>query len=298
MGERRLLAANKAGKRLTQFTGALRRPWRHLGLMSTLRDARRAGLAPAAGLIEWKYLGDYLGRQFDADARCSIIGRHYRFLLDRLDGSAAAHWALRSTLWESASEVSGAVRRIIHRPATLAPMEGECELVFTADDEVLATLTFTVLAGGIGTMPCRTALSIGGLQGALAARSAIRAAARENGEIAPAAMLLIAARSLAEALDVEMLAGISNSDHIARIYAGDAMRFDYDQLWTDLGGEPGLFGWFWIDPREHPQRSLSHLSSAHRARARRRAAHRRGLQEQIRNRLEVLLAPPIRAAAE
>jgi uncharacterized protein VirK/YbjX len=283
MSKFEVFAMDKAGKRLSQLSTALRHPLHHLDLQAVLQKARQAGLMANDRSIAWKYLGGYLGRHFGPATRRKILADHYNFLLGCLhDGGARHDWAAGLTVWTNRGNAGDADYRITLAPSVRAPMEGESELTFTANGVMLGTLTFSFVdaevagVGGVGTT-----LFVGGVQGSIGCRAEIRAAARDNGEISPTAMLVIAAKALAEVFDATCILCTSNEQQVARVYAGEALMFDYDRLWTELGATQAGGGSFVIDPHEAAQRCLAHLSSAHRARARRKTALKDRLQAEM-----------------
>jgi uncharacterized protein VirK/YbjX len=278
-----------AVRRARQFGVLVRHPLRHARLWRTLIRARNRGHLAADAMAAFKYLGDYLSHGMSQDDRLDAIHYHYSYLAlypllaRRIAGTPQERaWGGGVTLWQHA-DAEGRVARVVLRGSEMAPMEGEGELAFHVDGKRLCTLTFVILDGtlvGAGPAP---ALFVGGVQGAYRAREAIRLAARGNDEIAPLTMLLIALRSLADAIGIGTIAGTSSAVQAARgtLVDGRGMTHDYDDFWQQAGGTLGLRGYYLsaVAAETSPD---APVTGKHRSRTRRRRQRRLDIRASIR----------------
>jgi uncharacterized protein VirK/YbjX len=136
-------------------------------------------------------------------------------------------------LWEQAFDAHRAT--ILLSRSELGPMEGEWQLQLMLDDAVLCTLSF-VFASMPHFDPDREVVClIGGIQGGLDCRSAIRIAAKANHEISPTTMLILAVKATSQALAAGAVFGVCSRDRIAEVYVADRITAYYDMLWNNLG---------------------------------------------------------------
>lgn len=280
------------GRRLRQLGQIARHPWRHWRTLRLLMSARREGVAASDDLSTgWKYLGDYLAAGFGTAERAALIMSHYAYLLERLPRNELRRdWAGSMILWERRA---GDVRYAIALgQAMVCPMEGEAQLCFYRDAARLFTLTFSLIDGPLLGLSGERAMFIGGMQGGYACQQENRAAARDNGEVAPATMLVLAARAVAEALGVAHIAAVSSRRQASASYASEKIRFRYDDWWEQLGSRRIADGLFLLDPPGAGQRSLSHLSAAHRKRALRKTRLKAELAAEMRTAFRRRLTAP------
>jgi Protein of unknown function (DUF535) len=163
--------------------------------------------------------------------------------------------------------------------ATLAPMEGEAQLRFSLGNLTLCTLTFCFLEGANIGLPSDVVLLIGGLQGAANRRREIRMAAKANGEISPAASLLLAAKAIAMAFRVQYVVGVSTDQHIAWGYAREKISLSYDDMWLKAGGTRVDEGFFVLAPGT--EKPLKDIPISHRQRTRRKRMLQGELQDAV-----------------
>lgn len=271
-------------RRLGQLSTMLAHPVEQLQLRRALRRARAAGVAAACGRsVPFKYVGDYLAAGFARGDRLAALVHHYELLA--ATPGAAALWRAPVTLWDRDDE-EGRRHAVILQRALLAPMEGEAELVFTLDGERLFTLTFTIVDGAAVGAAAGPLLLIGGAQGRYAARESLRYAARANGEIAPATLLLLAAAVLAERLGMVALAGPSNRTQVAALYVvdGRSSSLDYDAFWTAAGAAATARDFFLLAATPEVEDDAE-ITGKHRARTRRRRRLRAELRAAMHERL-------------
>ncbi len=230
----RIRSVSDFARRLRQLLVLLFHPSDHRIYVQETNGYIDRGIARDGFFQRHKYLGDYLARSLTPNTRRHIILSHYRFV-----GKKVADPALREiidhgiVLWEQVFDAHRAT--ILLSRSELGPMEGEWQLQFMLDDLVLCTLSF-VFASMPHFDPDREVVClIGGIQGGLDCRSAIRIAAKANHEIAPTTMLILAVKATAQALGAGAVYGVCSRDRIAEVYAADRITADYDAIWHSLG---------------------------------------------------------------
>jgi uncharacterized protein VirK/YbjX len=223
-----------------------------------------------------------------ADRRRALAG-HYR----RLEAIACASpgldgWCDGMLLWEAPTEGEHSLG-VFLEPAKFAPMEGELQLRFAWGRRNLFTLTFLFAPGDLFANPADTILFIGGVQGAVDCRVEMREAAKSNGEIAPAVMLLLTIRALAKILDIEQIVAAGEEEQISKSYASDRMKLDYRKFWTEAGGLRR--GSYYILPIENIEKPLHEIPISHRSRTRRKRERKRHISDAIETQLRLSVAP-------
>lgn len=223
-----------------------------------------------------KYLGDCFALSLTTAQRRHALVQHHWASSQTFPRAVASEISKGVTLWQR--DIPNEAPLVLAlEPAAIAPMEGELQFKFSYRS-YLHVLTFLFAPGHLFGSDCRTVIFIGGVQGRVGCREEIRAAAKLNREIAPAAVLLLAAQALAEELETELLA-VGEADQISMSYSPSMVRFDYEAFWTEMGGSRGAR--FYRLPLHSPQRPLSSIGLSHRARTRRKR------EEKFRIRAEI-----------
>ena len=272
----------KLGKRARQLFHLGRDPIGHWRFSRRL-EALGGGVHRYAS---FKYLGDYLALPMTVgDRRRALIG-HYE-AIDR-SGLAARKASLNAgiLLWQGEVADDKPPLRIYLEPARLAPMEGELQLRFAFRSD-LFFLTFILSSGEPFDVNAASILYIGGAQGGYQCRAETREAAKRNGEISPAAMLMIAVQALVRTMQVDGLIAVSANHQISRSYAHDQIKLDYHCFWTEAGGT--RHSRYYHLPRDTVSKSLGEISQTHRARTRRKREAKAVVRAQIEQRLTDLL---------
>lgn len=279
----RLLASpKKLVKRANQLCYFLSHRAEHSEYRRVIRAARAAGVASNEKLLDLKYLGVYLSERMGTEARRQILIHHYTFLTGKVrDAVRARQWLGGVTLWQRSDENIGQTFRIVLEPSMLSPMEGESQLRFSMGDITLCTLTFSFLLGDDIELDHGQILFIGGVQGGVDCRDPIRTAAKSNGEVAPADMLLIGAKAIAEAMGVPFIVGVSSERQAAAGYAGKKIALSYDAMWLQAGSTRTANGFFIVSPCVE-ERPLEDIAARHRARTRRKRLLKSEIRTQIR----------------
>jgi len=114
----------------------------------------------------------------------------------------------------------------------------------------------------------------------------MRQAAKDNGEISPAAMLLLTVRALAKVLDIGQIFAVAEEDQISKGYASDKVKLDYHSFWRQAGGV--RHGTFYKLFNESVEKPLNEIPITHRARTRRKRERKARIRETIEARLQLL----------
>jgi hypothetical protein len=230
--------------------------------------------------IPYKFVGSYLARFFSTEDRLRILTNHFRFFQDCFGDSSNRIFPLYGvTVW---SKTLGTDLFSIRMSLPgRAFMEGDICLVFSMNESVLHTMTFSFVPGEMLGVDAPQVIFIGGSQGTRAESGMHRHAAKSNGEICPATMLLLALRALARALGIGDLVGVCSKDH-STLYITDApsdYQSAYDDFWQTNGGERGDRGYRMS--AAIPDKPITLASSSHRSRARRKRARKQELMDEI-----------------
>ena len=215
-------------------------------------------------------------------ARMQALTGHY-LRLGSLAGASARYvnWRDSIVLWELGQGEPHGSLRIFLEPAW-APREGALQLRFSSGRRDLFRLTFLFAPGDLFGCPAETVLFIGGAQGGADCRIEMRQAAKANGEISPAAMLLLTGRALAKVLDIGQIFAVAQEDQISK----DKVQLDYHSFWSKAGGV--RHGNFYKLLNERVEKPLSEIPITHRARTRRKRERKARIRETIEARLQLL----------
>lgn len=218
-----------------------------------------------------KGLGMYLAWNLTIRERMTILRHHYRFAVGALGVRLALAVATRGvTLWQHQAGPDYFEVRL--NDSNGFYMEGEFALTYLMNGQPLHSLAFSFAPGGVLGVPGDRAIAIGASQGTAGAAGLARSAAKANGEVAPADLLMIVLRSLATALEVPVLAAVPCRGQIARIVQEDPERFHatYDGFWESHGGVRHQ-GWYLL-PLAAPEKPIHLVARPHRRRALRKRA--------------------------
>ncbi len=155
-------------------------------------------------------------------------------------------------------------------------LEGDLLLEHAIDRETLYRFSFAIVPAGI--LGRSETVVIGGSQGVHGTGLLTRAAAKANGEINPAATLMIALRALCQALGIGEIHGV-RADNQPVVYArADHNLGAYDSLWAQHGGSAQ--GGFYVMDARLSDDSQS-LDSGHRSRTRRKRRLKQAILDDI-----------------
>ena len=284
MGQIQLVRSGTLVKRLRQLAYLCRHPFDHYRCSSVIRRAQ----LPGYPLIALKYLGDHLSLSLHTPKRRQALMGHYSALPKLLRPAVRRRLGDGVLLWQKDLPGDCPPLSIILEPSRLAPMEGELQLTFSFRTELLV-LTFLLAPGPVFDVSARSVLFIGGVQGRIGSREEMREASKLNGEISPAAMLILAIQAFARAAGVDELIAIGENDHISMAYSPSAIRFDYCDFWTKAGG--ARVGPYHRIPIETPQKPLSEIPLTHRGRTKRKREAKSLIRQRLERRFRHILAP-------
>ena len=288
--DRILISPSKARKRARQIIYFVSHLPEHANYRRVLRAARRSGVVGADLLIDLKYLGVYLAEFMSTETRRGILSFHYAFLTRKFgDAELGRLWTDGVVIWHRCDETVGQEFSITVEQSALSPMEGESQLRFLMGATMLCTLTFSFLDGASIGLPAAEVLFIGGVQGGANCRREIRIAAKANGEIAPASMLLVATTAIAERFGAGTIAGVSTEDQAAMGHAGDKISLSYDAMWLEAGATRTGNGFFQVVPGS--EKPLHMICSRRRSRTRRKRQLKLQVKNAILQRMDELFGP-------
>jgi len=274
------------GKRARQILALIR----HVpGLIGLADQIRRAGFGAAARshpVLVFKYLGQHLANSFGTATRLRILSHHYGTLAERLPDLRKLGFPHNEiVLWSHRADATTFTIGLC-MPASHY-LEGDLSLVFSVNSIRLHKLSFTCVPGEEAGLKARTALLIGGSQGFPGTSELIRHASKANGEICPAAMLILGLQALANRLGADAILGVGADEQTSlRAHPGEA-KSRYDAFWEMSGAERD--GRFYRLPTGVAWKDTAHLTSAHRARARRKRELKERILAQIRVNTERIL---------
>ena len=296
MARPRLLDRRKSLKRLSQLIYVSSHLPSHYRCAASIRRSRLAHDA----LTSLKYLGDHLALSLTKAQRRQALTGHYALLEQLVDRAVGRELSEGILVWQKDVGGGEPPMSIVLERSTLAPMEGELQLRFSFRTD-LYVLTFVLVPGTMFGADCERALFVGGVQGRFGAREELRAVSRLNGEISPAAMLILTVQALAAIWDIDAIIGIADDEHVARSYSPSKLKFDYHRFWTDAGAVRA--GLYYRVPIQTSHKPLSEISLSHRRRTKHKREAKRVVKASIirtlRNSLQCGYDPtPTAIAAE
>jgi uncharacterized protein VirK/YbjX len=277
----KVFRGGKIAKRLAQIAYLCAHPIEHFRCVSAIR---KCGMP--AGLNAMKYLGDYLTRTLAPARRRDALRSHYerlRYFIPPLTPSDLQEGVL---IWTRHVAADGPPLRLVLEPARYAAMEGELQLRFAFKSD-LYVLTFLFAAGHIFERQDPTVIFIGGVQGLIGAREEIREAAKLNGEIDPATMLIIALQALAAGTGVDEIIAVGEEDQVSMGYAREKISLDYRGFWLDLGAAP--CGRHYRLPLTFTHKPLAEIPGPHRRRSKRKRRDKQLIRQEIDGRVAQLV---------
>jgi hypothetical protein len=134
---------------------------------------------------------------------------------------------------------------------------------------------------------------IGALQGRLGGgEEVVKVATKAMHGLRPKFLMVFLAQEMIRALRVDRLLGVGNRIQVFRanpyrfLHPSKDIRFDYDALWQEAGGEPAEEGWFQL-PLRTQRRAEEDFPSNKRAMYRKRYA----LMDELSRQLKIQLVP-------
>lgn len=225
----------------------------------------------------YKYLGNYLARNFSKRDRLSIVINHYYFLSKHAKPGFFASILRETVIWSQCiNELNIAIK--IKFPVGI-DFDGDLTLVFEMDDNPIYAVSFTFIPTSLIDGSSNQAIFVGRVQGT-AEFDLIKKATKSLSDITPAALLIAALQGVGTAFNIDKIIGISNERHLYR-YTRDSKQhfFDYDSFWSSFNVEKEN-GFFHL-PIPFPEKPLSSLKPNHRSRTVRKRAYKKELSMSI-----------------
>ncbi|MGI4871550.1 MAG: DUF535 family protein [Janthinobacterium lividum] len=240
--------------------------------------------------LGYKYLGECLATDLTRKNRLASVLHHYDYLLAQARPAFFNQVLREQQLWQE--ERAGQVFSINLAYPFDTDFEGELSVQFRLNTTLLYTITFTLVPGWVVQSPCLSAALVSRVQGTRNF-ALIKQATKLLHDIAPSALLMQALYGLAQAFDIQAVAGVSNEQQLCSTKV--AYHFDYDGFWQQLGAGPAVNGLFNL-PLSPVVKPLEAVKANHRSRTVRKRYYKQLLQDSIQRYVrEHLLAEPAAA---
>ena len=218
-----------------------------------------------------KYFGNYLARRFSTNkkTRREILKFHYQHLIKHVtDDFFVKMLEDENVLWDE--EIDGNNYTISLSPNVKFSKEGDLRLTFDQNKTPIYELSFTVVPGYLINSTADQVLLVANVQGARGELERIRQATKACDGVKPPYLLMTAAGSIASALAINIIAGVSNKEHIVPLeIRPPEFSFDYDAFWETLTFKRGPVGIYEVSV-PFPQRHLRQIIHDRRHRAKRK----------------------------
>jgi len=213
-----------------------------------------------------RYFGHYLANSFNKKTiRREILKFHHQYLREHVVESFYEQLLeSESLLW---NEIIDENKYTISLAQNLRHVEGDLRLVFRQNGNLMYKIYFTIVPGRLINHAVNQVLLVGLIQGAREQSEAIRTATRACRDIAPPYLLIAAAESIAGALAIDAIAGISNEELLSK--PAESCFFDYNKFWETFAVKKKGAGFYEI-PVPIPQKPLEQINVGHRRRTRRK----------------------------
>jgi uncharacterized protein VirK/YbjX len=218
-----------------------------------------------------KYFGNYLAKRFSTNknSRRVILKFHYQHLIKHVtDDFFVKMLEHEIVLWDE--EIDGNNYTISLSPNVKVPKEGDLRLALYQNRTLIYALSFTVVPGRLINSAADQVLLVANLQGARGELERIRVATKACDGVMPPYLLMTAAGSIASALATNIIAGVSNKEHVLPLeIRPPEFSFDYDVFWETFTFQRGPVGIYEISV-PFTERHLGQISHDRRHRAKRK----------------------------
>lgn len=260
----------------------------YLAFRQRLSRSRYGRIIPKGDpFFDRKFVTPYLATFFTPADRLAIQ-THLCDSLDSLfrDESVVARLKDGIVLWSA--ETDGHTQSISLRLPVRTMLEGDLTIEHSFDGERLYRMSFSFVPGHLLGLPDAQVLFVGGSQGVHGTAEKVRQAAKLNGEITPADMLLIALRAMGQAMGIEQICGVA-ATHQPVVHAKAGLSLGaYDDLWIRNHGEAhARFFAMLVWPVE-----THAVEGGNKSRTRRKRKLRQALTDQIARDFAVHVVPP------
>lgn len=240
-----------------------------------------------------KYLSGYLAKSLGKRARRDALLHHYRCIADR----AAPDFLQRVLnvpfeLWSRKDDNGCYSMALTFNTAN--DYEGDLSVVFTSATQRIFEISFTIVPGSAIGSDTSELLFVGRVQGVKHKLAEIKGATKACKSAAPQEMLMVAIQTIARALGIAAIAGVTEDDQLAKLPNKD-FRFDYNAFWENWDGRRTRH--FYEIPVTLQQAMMPDTQSRNRQRRRKKREFKREAALQIAARLEALFPARRRIAA-
>jgi glycosyltransferase involved in cell wall biosynthesis/uncharacterized protein VirK/YbjX len=238
----------------------------HVRFIKIMRLPHTRALLRHYPMVAYRYFGTYLATSFTKKVRREILKSHYLYLTQRVrDTFFLQVLRDRPRLWQTNinEDVFAITLSFTHKQH----YEGDLLLEFEKNGMPLYHLSFTIAPGHPTGSTAAHVVAIGRIQGLRGQFEEIRRATKQCRDIALPQLLVAAAQGIADALDLNVIAGVRNHEQITLNLDGASnCYFDYDAFWETLLGTP--CDKFYLMPVPMSERRLDQISIVHRRRTR------------------------------
>jgi uncharacterized protein VirK/YbjX len=249
----------------------------HFEVVRVLRRTGARALTARYPNYSNKYIAGYLAKSFGKKLRRKILMFHHEFLAEKLIEKFYERILLNgSVLWSETIEgncysISLSFDPRWHR-------EGDLLLAFNKNGLRIYTTSFTIIPGHIVGCAAGPVLFIARVQGAPNRAQEIRLSAKACHDIAPVNLLFAAVQSIATALAIKAVGGVSDEEQLTNGTETASMAFSYNLFWdTHLMERTAANVYLASVP--FAEKPIKKVKAVHRRRARKK----RTIKKQIAN---------------
>src|SRR5579871_873204 len=231
-----------------------------------------------------KYLGGYLAKSIGKRARREILLHHYRRVLDRAEPDFLPRVLSGSyRLW--GRDDAQASYSITLGFDTHAHYEGDFLVSFMSGSQQILRISCSIVPGSAVGSDIAELLFVGHVQGVRHKFAEIRQATKACRDVAPQHMLMIAIQSIAHALDIDVIAGVTDENQLTRCPANN-FKFQYDSFWENWDGRRTAN--FYELPIPLRKTVSGDVQSAHRRRTRKKREFKSKVAAEIAGQLDAI----------
>jgi uncharacterized protein VirK/YbjX len=217
-----------------------------------------------------------LAKRFDKKTRRQILKFHHQYLMNHVvEDFYETITQARSVLWSETLDGGTYSISVSFNPTWNS--EGDISLTFDTNGTPIYEISFTIVPGTVIGCGAKPALLIGRIQGRIRRTETIRIATRACHDIAPPYLLVATAVSIAAALKIAVIGGVTNEEQLGRsVNEAEVFYFDYDAFWETFPVTKGSTN-FYVITVPFPEKPLDQIGRSHR----RRTKAKRRLKKQI-----------------
>ncbi|MFZ5527057.1 MAG: DUF535 family protein [Pseudomonadota bacterium] len=246
----------------------------HQRLLKVLKAEHTRDILRQVPRTAYRYTLPYLSSNFERATRLEMLLAHYRFLNERL-GARFCSGIVHGTLIPWISEEQGHHFSIhVSGPCAVSGhREGELTFTLRMDAADVYKVSFSIVPASALSMPSGSTparhghtLYIGRVQGVVGTFEQIRLATKACHDIAPPDLLMAAIAGMAEALGIEVIAGVGIEHSISSESIQQSnMSFDYTEFWDRYQSSKTADGHHLMQV-PYPEKPIQAIASKHRKR--------------------------------